>query len=291
MTAQAHTHLDVLDDLPTIGLDDLMETAALQTRRDRKYLLPLGVAVDLLARMPQGTKALSIDSQRCFRYESVYFDTADYVSYLAAAHRRPQRFKVRTRSYLDSGACVLEVKTRDARGRTVKHREPYDLVWRSELSEQGRRFVTGVGQAADVVDALVPMLSTEYRRATLLVDEGSARVTVDTALRWCSPSGATIALEGMALIETKTSGRPCSFDRALWLTGRRPITISKYCTGLAALTPDLPANKWNRVLRTRFRSGAAEAVPVLAERSAAAQLAELERSVVAPVAEVTDPLR
>lgn len=59
-------------------------------------------------------------------------------------------------------------------------------------------------------------------------------------------------LAGLALVETKTAGPPCAVDRALWRLGYRPVTISKYCTGLAALAPELPANKWNRVLRRHF---------------------------------------
>ena len=132
MTAQAHTHLDVLDDLPTIGLDDLMETAALQTRRDRKYLLPVDEAWALL----DGTAArvLEIDGLRSFDYESIYFDTASRDSYLGSARRRPRRFKVRTRTYLDTQECLRQhgqapaalrprsASSPDRCGRRLRHR-------------------------------------------------------------------------------------------------------------------------------------------------------------------------
>ncbi|MEZ5226629.1 MAG: hypothetical protein R2710_08130 [Acidimicrobiales bacterium] len=58
-----------------------------------------------------------------------------------------------------------------------------------------------------------------------------------------------LGLGPFALIETKTTGKPCAVDRLLWQTGHRTTTISKYCTGLALARPELPANKWNRVLR------------------------------------------
>ncbi|MFV0316059.1 MAG: molecular chaperone, partial [Microthrixaceae bacterium] len=38
-------------------------------------------------------------------------------------------------------------------------------------------------------------------------------------------------------------------DRALWRRGYRPTSLSKYATGLAALDPDLPRNRWARILR------------------------------------------
>ena len=52
----------------------------------------------------------------------------------------------------------------------------------------------------------------------------------------------------LAIVETKTPGAPSSADRWLWAAGHRPAAISKYATGMALLHPELPANKWHRVL-------------------------------------------
>ena len=41
-------------------------------------------------------------------------------------------------------------------------------------------------------------------------------------------------------------------DRALRSLGSRPVSLSKYCVGMAVLDPRLPANRWNRELRTYF---------------------------------------
>lgn len=41
---------------------------------------------------------------------------------------------------------------------------------------------------------------------------------------------------------------PTELDRLLWRRGHRPVCLSKYGAGLAALTPDLPDEKWHRVL-------------------------------------------
>lgn len=252
------TDLAALDDLAAlepIGLDELAGLDDLQTRRDRKYLLPLSDLDTVLAGVAPGTRVLTIDGARTFRYESVYFDTLDLASYLGAVKRRPRRFKVRTRTYLDSGGCMLEVKVRDARGRTVKHRHPYDLTRRAELDDTGREFVASVAHSAASAHRLRPTLTTAYRRTTAILptnDAGAARVTIDVALSWQRPDGHGTGIDHLALIETKTPGAPCPIDRTLWRHGYRPITISKYCTGLAALHPDLPANKWNRVLRHHF---------------------------------------
>ena len=99
-------------DLAPIGLAELVERAALQTRVDRKYVVPLAAVGALLTALGSRARILEIDGQRSFRYESVYFDTPELTSYLLTARRRRRRFKVRTRTYVDSSECWLEVKTR-----------------------------------------------------------------------------------------------------------------------------------------------------------------------------------
>ncbi|MDH3302175.1 MAG: VTC domain-containing protein, partial [Acidimicrobiia bacterium] len=104
-----------------IGLDAVMLTADLQTRKDRKYLVPIELLPELLSSLHHA-QVLTIGCRNRFAYRTTYFDTPGLDSYLDAARRRPSRYKVRTRNYLDSGLCMLEVKTRDRRGRTVKRR-------------------------------------------------------------------------------------------------------------------------------------------------------------------------
>ncbi|MCB0996845.1 MAG: hypothetical protein KDB21_17245, partial [Acidimicrobiales bacterium] len=100
---------------------------------------------------------------------------------------------------------------------------------------------------------LVPTLTTLFRRSTLVFDDASARVTVDAGLRWGGADGRTLALgDGLLVLETKSAGRASPLDRALWRSGERPLKISKYGTGMAALHPELPANAWHRVLRTHI---------------------------------------
>jgi hypothetical protein len=255
------TDLARLHDLEAVGLDGLAAVDDLQTRRDRKYLVALADLDAVVAEIAggagpgAGARVLTIDGTRAFRYESVYFDTHDLASYLGAARRRPRRFKVRTRSYLDTSSCMLEVKTRDIRSRTVKHRHPYDITHRTGLTEAGRQFVASIAQAEAAAHRLRPTLTTAYRRATLLLAgpaDAVARVTIDVDLTWLRPDGHGARLGHLALIETKTPGKPCPIDRTLWRLGHRPVAISKYGTGLAAVCPDLPANKWNRVLRDHF---------------------------------------
>ncbi len=129
-TATAH--------LRTIALEDVLATAELQTRVDRKYVVPLGLLTTALDRVAGQLRVLRIGRARLFRYESVYFDTPGLSAYRQHAHGRRRRVKVRTRTYLDSGECLLEFKSVGARGETLKERYPYRLTARHELDAEAR---------------------------------------------------------------------------------------------------------------------------------------------------------
>jgi hypothetical protein len=238
--------------LAPIALTELDAVAALRTRKDRKYLVPAAEVEGLVAGAGSRSRVLEIDGLRTFRYESVYFDTPDFDCYRAAARRRPRRSKVRTRSYLDSAVAFLEVKARQGRGLTVKHRLAYGLSDRHRITPEGLAFLEAVSSVGPLADRLRPALKTRYRRTTLLAEDEASRVTIDECLECVAPAGALVRLDSVVLIETKTASRPCEFDRMLWASGHRPVKVSKYGTGLAALDPSLPANKWHRVLRDYF---------------------------------------
>jgi hypothetical protein len=244
------------DHLEPVALDELMERAALLTRVDRKYVLPLAAADDLLRRLAAvagGARVLDVDGRRTFAYRSVYLDTPDLLTYRQAAHRRARRFKVRTRSYLDSDEHWLEVKVRDRRGRTVKERllrtqdapAPADddlavPFTRDVLAHHHQPLPDGL--------SLRPVLTATYRRATVWLPGDDTRLTLDTVLA-CRGGTGTAVLPLRAVVETKTRGSASAADHLLWAAGHRPVRISKYATAMAALDTGLPANRWTPVLR------------------------------------------
>jgi hypothetical protein len=236
------------DAFAPIDLDELLGLAALQTRIDRKYVLPRVDAERVLASLDPDTRVLEIDGSRGSLYESVYFDTDDLLSYRMAALGRRRRFKLRTRSYLDTGDAYLELKTKGARSATVKERLEYDIRHRDELTAAGIAYAAPPLEelGLDDPDRLRPTLVTRYLRETLYLPGSGSRATVDTELRWEHAAGDALALPGAA----------CEVDRTLWRAGHRPATVSKFGTGLAALRPELPSHKWTRVLRRHFARAA-----------------------------------
>lgn len=248
--------------LPRIGLAEMEERAALQSRVDRKYIVPVGEVDWLLETLAPDALVLEIDGVRLFTYESLYFDTPDLSSYLRTAHRHRRRFKIRTRTYVDSGTCWLEVKVPGQRGSTVKYRVPHEPD-RPHTIGAGLAFLDEIfarhGLTAASRADLTPMLRTAYLRFTLLLPATDSRVTVDTDLRW-SADGRELRLPQVAIVETKTGSTASGADRQLWRRGHRPVAISKYATGLAALRADLPAAPWRRVLRRHFTAAREELV-------------------------------
>ncbi|WP_211234895.1 polyphosphate polymerase domain-containing protein [Glycomyces arizonensis] len=238
--------------LAPVGLDELLRVAELQTRVDRKYLVDREDVAALLRDAGGELAVLEIDRCRRFDYESVYFDAPQLPSYLATARSRRRRFKVRTRTYLDSGQCMLEIKTREGAA-TVKRRFAYALGDRHRLSAEGRSRIEGSGAVPVPAAALGPVLVTRYVRSTVLHRPTGARLTCDTELRFEDFEGRVGALSPeVAVVEVKSPGASGPLDRRLWAAGYRPCSMSKYGTGMAFLNPGLPANKWNRTLRLHF---------------------------------------
>ena len=239
--------------LPAVSLAELDAEAALQTRVDRKYIVDPATWAQVLGAL-DGARTLEIDGARSFRYSSVYYDTPELHSYRAAARKRPQRYKVRTREYVDSGARAIEVKLRSGKGETVKHR-----AWLTEshpadgaLVGEALAFVASFPAVAGELASLRPVLRTTYERSTLLTPDG--RVTIDRDVAGAAMGGEAVDFGDWLIVETKAALRAGAADRALWARGVRPSRVSKYCTTLAALSPELPANRWARTLRRHLRT-------------------------------------
>lgn len=272
VTAPA-SFVHLLDSFDPISLAQVEQNAGLMTRRDRKYLLPEGEIADLLTRLSPDTRVLQIGDHRIHGYSSTYFDTDAMDSYLQGERRRRRRFKVRTRTYTDTGTCWLEVKTRTARGTTVKVRRPHPVGHPGELSADGRGFVRDVlldqhipaTSATRLIADLDAVLTVRYHRIALVLP-CLARATIDLGLTWSEPDGTGAALTGHAVVETKTGPTrgASSLDRILWQIGHRPRSLSKYAVGMASLSPDLPHHRWHRVLTSTpiHRPGASLPTPI-----------------------------
>ena len=239
------------DHLATTSLAELNGAAGLLTRVDRKYLVPLERAQELVGGLTSKARVLDIDGRRRFSYASTYFDTPGLEAFMLTARKRRRRFKVRTRTYLDSGLCFLEVKTRGARGTTVKRRMGYHADDASRLTGPGRAFVaaclastgvTGSAAAHEVAAALRPVLATTYERTTLHLPRAEARATIDTALTWqhlgpvAAPGTAVVSAGPFAgMVAGSQALRPAHLAAAI--SNGEPVEVS----GVAVVETKNPA--------------------------------------------------
>ncbi|MCQ9344205.1 polyphosphate polymerase domain-containing protein [Corynebacterium kozikiae] len=259
MLSTAHSPALDFSELQPISLEELISQAAMLTRVDRKYVLPRGEVQRIIQGLDPNTKTLVHNQKVPQAYRSTYFDTPGLTSFYMAARPRRRKFKVRTRSYVDSKIAFLEVKGTGPRGVTVKERIPYNFE--AAMSDEllpdvipwlGSKLELA-GMDANTAWDLHPVLWGSYNRSTLLMADGVGRATIDTDLDWANHQGAYLDRPDMAIFETKSGASPSQLDRLLWAYGHRPQKISKFGTGMAALDPSLPRNRWHRIIEQSFK--------------------------------------
>ncbi|MFW5419896.1 polyphosphate polymerase domain-containing protein [Nocardiopsis sp. CNT-189] len=240
-----------------IALEEVLRTAELQTRVDRKYLVPRRAFAAFERGLAGGGNwaELEIGGRRGFAYSSVYFDTPDLLCYRQHAQGRRRRFKVRTRGYLDSGTASFEVKMEGARSATVKERTAHPADRPDGLTPGARDFLAAAlrrGYGIEPPGGLRPAAETRYRRRTLVHRSGGARLTLDDGLVFRVGSDTVRVPPGWVLAESKSAGGGTPADRLLRSLGVRPRPISKYCLAVMCLYPGIRGNPWRRTLTDLF---------------------------------------
>ncbi|MFE9245877.1 polyphosphate polymerase domain-containing protein [Nocardiopsis sp. NPDC006938] len=240
-----------LDGLRPVSLAEINERAALVTRTCRKYLLPAGLVPALFDGSEHRFGVLEIDGRSSFLYSSTYLDTPELRTFHDHRQGRRLRYKVRTRSYVDTGTVMFEVKLKGARGVTDKVRvelPPDSPVDR--LTPRTRDFLDrSLGRCRLASpDVLVPSAVTDYRRTTVVALDGEERVTVDQDLVGYRGDLEVRMRPEVALLEVKTRGGLTATERRLHALGVREARFSKYAAALAALEPGLRGNRWHRAM-------------------------------------------
>jgi hypothetical protein len=236
--------------LRTVGLDTLMDQAALMERTDHKYIVPVSTARALVDAIADTHRVLKINGRRYTSYQSLYFDTLDLRSVQSHIQRRRRRWKVRSRLYVEDGLCRIEVKTKDNKGATVKVMGASDPSRFGSLVGDDREFV-GLhlaGYADANVATLMPAAEIDYTRSTLADLDAGTRVTIDWGLSTRTHMGAAWLNPGFVLVETKGPAASSRADQVLSEFRVRPQRFSKYVASAATTTPRIPDNDYRRLL-------------------------------------------
>lgn len=221
-----------------------MEQVKLLNRVDTKFLLTEAQLLDILARVHEHYFVLTNQGTSASLYHTQYFDTPGAALYMAHHNDRQNRYKVRTRTYVDSRITFLEVKHKTNKRRTIKSRvqipEPLHM-----LEGDDAVFVRNTSKLD--VWALEPVIWNEFRRITLVSKVRRERLTIDIGLRY-GWEGQEGGLPGIVIVEVKQ--RKFSFDSDFVHELRRHhirrMGFSKYCAGMADVYPHLKSNRFKR---------------------------------------------
>lgn len=233
-----------LDTLQPVDLATLVEHAALMNRTDRKYIAPIEAVRKLIAAVGDTHQVLTIEDRRFTTYRTLYFDTYDFASARAHVQRRRQRWKVRSRLYVEDQLSRVEVKTKDNRGNTAKVMGVSHPDYYGALIGDDHDFVaTHLSDFPDVdVRDLMPAAEVLYTRSTLADLAAGTRVTIDWGLSMHLANGEVWLDDQYATIETKGPTALSSADKALHGLGVRPRGFSKYVAATSTVLSDIPSN-------------------------------------------------
>ncbi len=228
-----------------------VDAVALMNRIDTKYIFGLPQLPRLLEALVDDYWVLEVTGVRLSRYRTLYFDNETLDLYTSHLTGRAKRYKVRSRTYLDSGVSFLEVKRRSNKGRTIKERIKTP-TFLTQITPEAGQFVDDVAPYG--ARPLRATLWNEFSRITLVSKARPERVTLDLRLGFQS-RGHHTSLEGVVVAEVKQDRvhRDSAIMTSLRALGIRPSSFSKYCVGIAILFPNEKHNRFKPVLRQADR--------------------------------------
>ena len=99
-----------------------MDGVELMNRTDTKFVVSLDQLLSILEEVKNTYRILEVNNVRFSHYETLYYDTDEFLFYTRHHNGKKNRWKIRKRSYVDSHLNFLELKFKTNRGRTQKQR-------------------------------------------------------------------------------------------------------------------------------------------------------------------------
>lgn len=236
----------LLAGLEPTSLADL-DAVALLNRMDTKFLLSESRLAALLPELACDYVVLDVEGRRLHQYRTLYFDTPAFDLYRRHHAGQAVRYKVRSRAYVESGLAFFEIKAKNERGRTIKHRLGTSTLL-TRLTPKARALLAE--HALPRERALEPKLQNDFQRVTLIGKRWPERLTLDLGIQF-ECDGRTAILPGVAVAELKQSDVDADspFMRRMREAGREPTSVSKYCVGVALLVQGVEHDAFGEKLR------------------------------------------
>ncbi len=226
-------------DYSSISLKE-MDSVALLNRTDTKFILSNTQLITTLSALKDYYRILTIHGQRLNHYRTLYFDTFRFDLYNLHVNERAERYKVRSREYIDSDISFLEVKHRTRKNRTIKDRLPTEHPI-TEIAGDSEDWLCSVYPFD--CRQLEPRLWNAFTRITLVNKQFCERVTLDVNLAFFT-TNKVVQLNGIAVAEVKMDSlqKNSPFLSQMRLQRIHPKGFSKYCMGVAMLYDQVKKN-------------------------------------------------
>jgi len=232
----------ILDEYNPITLQE-MDGVALMNRTDTKFIFHKTQLLEILKMVRSDYRILEVNGNRTSKYKTLYFDTSELDFYTKHQNGKKNRYKVRSRKYVDSDLTFLEVKFKNNKGRTVKTRVTID-DFELELSQNSNDFIS---ETSGRDFNLRPTLWNSFKRITLVNQELPERLTIDLDLAF-EYDDEHKGMKNLVIAELKQekASRKSPFALAVKKLGIRQDRISKYCLGVAMLKEDVKKNAFKQ---------------------------------------------
>jgi len=233
----------IIEDFEKCSLSE-MDSVKLMNRVDTKYVLNLSDFLEVLPNLISDYKCLQIDGKSLLSYKNQYFDDSEFLCFKEHHRKKPKRFKVRIRKYIETDTTFLEIKKKN-KGRTDKARIVVGDFVKSLKPEHLSFINKTLGKECD----LIPSLWNDFQRITLVNKSKTERLTLDFNLSF-EFKGKKKIYPNIVIAELKQSNvnRTSSFYKELKKRLIRPYRVSKYCIGSMDIYSknDLKANRFKK---------------------------------------------
>ncbi len=180
-----------------------LDSVNLLNRKDTKFILPIQNLEIFFNIFYASHHILEINDKRIQKYRNCYYDTPDFQMYNAHHNGRVNRYKIRTRQYMESDLLFLEIKYKSNKGKTVKKRiklEDNTIINNIEA----KQFISNNSPFKQ--DEIVAVQFNSFQRVALVDDNMSERLTIDFNLKAWDVNEAKnkISFPKIAIVELKT---------------------------------------------------------------------------------------
>lgn len=237
----------LLDLFETISLEQ-MDKVSFQKRSDTKYVFHINLLEAFLKDISTHYRLLIVNNSGYQKYKTVYFDTPSFAMFQQHHNGLRNRYKVRTRQYVNSNLSFLEVKVKDNKGITSKNRIRINGLDQNIL-EKEFEFLNGKSpfSPSDIEESI----KNEFSRITLVNKKTPERITIDWNLSYISKNNRErLAIPNACVLEIKRNlnAKNRALDKILKDFKIYPSKFSKYCMGVSLMEPSLKINRFKPLM-------------------------------------------